>query len=80
MSLTVFFGAGAAGAGEGAEGSDELPKISASRSVLLCTGAAEAPLGAGVDGISSPRRLSCKLSARRSFKDKHVAYIFARLQ
>ena len=61
MSLTVLFGAGAAGAGDEAEGSDELPKISASRSVLFCTGAAEAPFGAGVDGMSSPRRLSCSL-------------------
>lgn len=61
MSLTVLFGADAAGAEVGAEGSEELPKISASRSVLLCTGAAGVPFGAGVEGMSSPRRLSYKV-------------------
>ena len=79
ISLTVLFVEDAAGAGEGTEGSEELPKISAKRSVLLCTGAAGAPFGAGVEGISSPRRLSYIISGQIVYGQRRTTHVFARL-
>jgi hypothetical protein len=81
ISLTLLFGADVDGVGEGAEGVDELPNISARRSWLLCAGgAAAAPFVVGDVTRSSPRRLSyAKLDTGIKCEIK-AAYVFTRLQ